>query len=147
MSESRSGEHQELVERFETQVSERFAAHGAPTAEYAVSNVREATEQSYYVVGISNGTDSTFTVVIAYATSDNPDVQEIQQTLPSGGEVVPFVLAPAGQCASLLAYVMGFFLDDQLAFRSPEEGAWTPERISQEYPQDQDPCVDLWAIG
>jgi hypothetical protein len=34
VSEPRSGEHQELVERFEAQVSERFAAYGAPTAEY-----------------------------------------------------------------------------------------------------------------
>jgi hypothetical protein len=147
VSESRSGERQEILERFQADVSERFAAYGAPTAEHAISNVREATEQASYLVGISNGTDTAFTVVIAFATSDNPDVQEVQAALPPGGEVVAFALTAPGQCDTLLAYVMGFFVDDQLAFRSPEEGAWTPERISDEFPEDQDPCVDLWAIG
>jgi hypothetical protein len=147
VSESPSGEHQQLLERFQADVSERFAAYGAPTAEHTISNVREATEQASYLVGISNGTDTALTVVIRYATSDNPDVQEMQAALPLGGEVVAFALTSPGQCASLLAYVMGFFVDDQLAFVSPGEGFWTPERISQEFPQDQDPCVDLWAIG
>jgi hypothetical protein len=31
------------------------------------------------------------------------------------------------------------------AFRSPEEGVWTPERISQET-GDTAPCSDLWIV-
>jgi hypothetical protein len=146
VSESRSGEHQKLEERFQAVVSERYGASGAPTAEVTVSNVREATEQASYVVGISNGTDSTFGVLIVFATSDSPDPQEITDEMPPG-EATAFVLTPRGQCATLLGYVMGFFLDGQLAFRSPEEGAWTPERISQEFPSDTDPCSDGWQLG
>jgi hypothetical protein len=63
VSESRIGQHQELEERFQAVVSERYGAAGAPTAELAISNAREATQRASYVVGISNGTDSTFTVV------------------------------------------------------------------------------------
>ena len=145
MSESRIGEHQELEERFQAVVSERYGASGAPTAELAISNAREATQQASYVVGISNGTDSTFTVLMVFATSDNPDPQEITGELPPG-EAAAFVLTPRGQCASLLGYVMAFFLDGQLAFRSPEEGAWTPDRVSQET-GDTAPCSDIWQLG
>jgi hypothetical protein len=151
VSESRGGEQQEILERFQADVSERFASYGAPSAEHAISNVREATQQASYLVGISNQSDTAFTVVIAYVTSDNPDAQETQAALPPGGEVVAFALTSPGQCATLLAYVMGFFVDDQLVYISPEDapegGYWTPERVSQEFPEDQDPCVDVWVIG
>lgn len=145
MSESRIGEHQELEERFQAVVSERYGAAGAPTAELAISNAREATQRASYVVGISNGTDSTFTVLMVFATSDSPDPQEITDEIPPG-EATAFVLTPRGQCDSLLGYVMGFFLDGQLAFRSPEEGVWTPERVSQET-GDTAPCSDIWQLG
>jgi hypothetical protein len=46
VSESRSGEQQAFVERFEAIVSERYGASGGPTAEVATSNVREARERS-----------------------------------------------------------------------------------------------------
>jgi hypothetical protein len=145
VSESSSGEHQELEGRFQAVVSERYGASGAPTAELSVSNVRQAADRANYVVGISNGTDSTFTVLVVFGTSDSPDPQEIaDEILP--GEATAFVLTPRGQCASLVGYVMGFFLDDQLAFRSPEEGVWTPERVSQET-GDTDPCSDIWQLG
>ena len=42
MSESRSGEHQELEERFQAVVSERYGVSGAPTAELAISNATAA---------------------------------------------------------------------------------------------------------
>jgi hypothetical protein len=107
VSESRSGEHQELEGRFQAVVSERYGASGAPTAELSVSNVRQAADRANYVVGISNGTDSTFTVLVVFATSDSADPQEIaDEILP--GEATAFVLTPRGQCASLLCYVMGF---------------------------------------
>ena len=60
MSESRVGEHQELEERFQAVVSERYGVFGAPT---------------------------------------------------------------------------------------PEEGVWTPERISQETGDDTAPCSDIWQLG
>jgi hypothetical protein len=84
MSESRIGEHQELEERFQAVVSERYGAAGAPTAELAISNAREATARASYVVGISNGTDSTFGVLLLFATSDSPDPQEITDEIPPG---------------------------------------------------------------
>jgi hypothetical protein len=148
VSESRSGEQQAFVERFEAIVSERYGASGGPTAEVATSNVREARERAYYLVGISNETDLNFTVVIGYwLTGDDPqDPRLIEKDLPAG-EVVPFQLSPPRQCASLLAYVMVGVRDGQVAFRSPEEGAWTPERVSEEFPADQDPCTDVWTIG
>jgi hypothetical protein len=55
VSASRSGEHQELLERFQAEVSERFAASGALTAGPAISNAREAIEQAPYAVGIPGG--------------------------------------------------------------------------------------------
>jgi len=126
-------------------VSERFGASGAATAELAVSNATEAADRANYVVGIANGTDSTFTVLVVFATSDSPDPQEITDEIPPG-EATAFVLTPPGQCASLLGYAMGFFLDGQLAFRSPEERVWTPERVSQET-GDTAPCSDTWQLG
>jgi hypothetical protein len=56
VSASRSGEHQELLERFQSEVSERFAASGALTAGPAISNAREAIERAPYAVGITNAT-------------------------------------------------------------------------------------------
>jgi hypothetical protein len=146
VSESRSGEHQELLERFQAEVSERFAVSGAPTAELAVSNAREATERAPYGVGITNATDGSLSVRIAFATSDNPDLQELSDEIPSG-EATGFVLTRRRQCASLVGYVMLLTPEGQQAFRSPEEGAWTPERVSQEFPGDKDPCSDGWQLG
>jgi hypothetical protein len=53
VSESRVGEHQELEERFQAVVSERYGVSGAPTAEFDISNARAATQRASYVVGIS----------------------------------------------------------------------------------------------
>jgi hypothetical protein len=150
VSDSRSGEHQELVERFQAVVSERYGASGAPTTELTISNVREATEQAYYIVGISNETNSTYTVGMYYLTdSSGEDPTEIVAELPAG-EVVAFRLTPSGQCASLLGYIMVFVLDGQLAFISPADyetrGPWTPGRVSQEFPSDTDPCTDVWTL-
>jgi hypothetical protein len=149
VSESPSGEHQELLERFQAEVSEEFAASGAPTGELTISNVREATEQAAYVVEISNETDSTCTVMIAYQTSNSSDWQRMQKDIP-GGELITFMLTSLGQCDSLVAYAWACYVDGQLAFISPEDleenGPWTPERISKEFPGDTDPCSDGWLI-
>jgi hypothetical protein len=151
VSESRIGEHQQLVERLQAEVSERYGVSGAPTAEVTLSNVREAKEQADYVVTISNPTDTSYIVVIGYLTSDSPEPQEpIAQELPAG-KAVAFQLTSPGQCASLQAYMMVFLYEDEtLAFWSPPDadtgGVWTPERISQEFPQDQDLCVDRWTL-
>ena len=149
MSESSRGEHQELLKRFQAEVSEEFAASGAPTGGLTISNVREATEQAAYVVEISNETDSTCTVVMAYVTSNSSDWQRMQKDLP-GGELITFMLTPLGQCDSLVAYAWACYLDGVLQFTSPEDleekGPWTPERISKEFPGDTDPCSDGWVI-
>ena len=148
MSESRSGEHRrELVERFRAVFSERSGASRAPTAEVTLSNVREATEQAAYVVEIQNGTDSTITVWIVYATTSG--VQDMEQAI-SAGDVGAFQLAPLGQCDSLLEYIMGVLYDNN-ELVSPEDweenGGWTPEKVSQEFPSDTDPCSDGWYFG
>jgi hypothetical protein len=140
VSESRSGEHQQLMELVQAEVSE-------PTAEITFSNVSGATEQAEYVVMVRNSTAISGTLALAYRTSDNP-AQVTRQSLPAGGSVV-FQLAPPGQCASLQAYVMVFFYGDRRLVSPPDAetgGEWTPERISEEFPQDQDPCVDSWVI-
>jgi hypothetical protein len=148
VSESRSGEHRrELVERLQAVVSERYGAAGAPSAEVTLSNVREATEQAAYVVAIQNGSDSTITVVIVYATSSG--VQDLEQ-VRSAGEVGAFQLAPAGQCDSLLEYIMILADGDNVIYSPPdweENGGWTPEKVSQEFPSDTDPCSDGWYYG
>jgi hypothetical protein len=149
VSESRSGEHRrELVERFQAVVSERSGAAGALTAEVTLSNVREATEQAAFVLAIKNGTDSTITVGISYATTSG--VQDALYQEISAGEVGAFQLAPLGQCDSLLEYIMGCWYDDKSYF-SPEDyeenGGWTPEKVSQQFPNDTDPCSDGWYFG
>ena len=146
MSESRSGEHRrELVERFRAVVSERYGASGAPTAEVTLSNVREATEQAAYVVAIQNGSDSTITVGIVYATSSG--VQDPMEQVLSVGKVGAFQLAPPGQCDSLLEYIIIVIYKNDPYF-SPvdyeQNGGWTPEKVSQEFPSDTDPCSDGW---
>jgi hypothetical protein len=149
VSESSSGEHRrELVERFQAVVSERYGAAGAPTAEVTLSNVREATEQAAYVVEITNGTDSTITAGIVYATSSG--VQDpIEKEIPAG-EVGTFQLALPGKCDSLLEYIMVAVFDNQVVI-SPEDyeenGGWTPEKVSQQFPSDTDPCSDSWYFG
>jgi hypothetical protein len=155
VSESPRQGNRQLVERFQAVVSERYGASGAPTAELTISNVREATEQAYYLVAISNATDTSFIppqggVVVVYQTSDSPEQQDSIGELPAGGVVV-FQLTSPGQCASLQSYVVGFVLEGEVAAIWPPDlettGPWTPERISREYPQDQDPCVDSWILG
>jgi hypothetical protein len=151
LSEARSGQQQEILERFQAKVSERYGASGAPTDKLAISNVREATERAYYVVGISNETDTTYIVGMYYWTdSGGDDPQEVVAELPAG-EGIAFQLTPPRQCVNLLGYIMVFVLDEQIAFISPpdyeERGPWTPERVSQEFPQDQDPCIDVWVLG
>jgi hypothetical protein len=146
VSESRSGEHQELWERFQADVSERFAVSGAPPAELAISNAREATERAPYVVGITNASDGSLSVRIAFATSDSPNLQELSDEIPSG-DATGFVLTRRRQCANLVGYVMLLTPEGQQAFRSPEEGAWTPKRVSQEFLGDTDPCFDSWQLG
>jgi hypothetical protein len=146
VSESRSGEHQKLLERLQTEVSERFGASGAPTAERAISNARAATERAPYVVGITNATDGALSVRLAYVTSNSPDdVQELSDEI-SPGAATGFVLTRPRQCASLVGYVMLLTPEGQRPFRSPEEGAWTPERVSQET-GDTVPCSDSWQLG
>jgi hypothetical protein len=144
VSESRSGEHQELLERLQAEVSERFAASSTPTAELPISNARAATERAPYVVGITNATDGNLSVRLAYVTSNSPDVQELSDEIPPG-EATGFVLTRARQCASLVGYVMLLTPQGQRPFRSPEEGVWTPERVSQET-GDTAPCSDLWIV-
>ena len=144
MSASRSGEHQELLERFQSEVSERFAASGALTAGPAISNAREAIERAPYAVGITNATDGTLSASIAFITSNSPDIQELSDEIRQG-EATAFVLTRPRQCDSLLGYVMGLAPEGQQAFRSPEEGVWTPERVSQET-GDTAPCSDLWIV-
>jgi hypothetical protein len=121
VSESRSGEHQELLERLQAEVSERSGAAGAPTAELPFSNASEATERAPYLVGITNATDRTLSVSIAYVTSNSPDVQWLS------GEMF---LTPQGQ----------------QEIRSPEEGYWTPQRVQEEI-GDTAPCSDSWQLG
>jgi hypothetical protein len=145
VSEPRSGEHQELLERLEAEVSERSAASGAPTAELPFSNAREATERAAYVAAITNTTDGSLSVSIAYATSNSPDVQWLSDEIPSGGATA-FVLTGPGQCASLVGYVMFLTPQGQQEFRSPEEGYWTPQRV-QEETGDTAPCSDNWQLG
>ena len=145
MSESRSGEHQELLERLQAEVSERFAASSAPTAELPISNARAATERAPYVVGITNATDGNLSVRLAYVTSNSPDVQELSDEIPSGGATA-FVLTGPGQCASLVGYVMFLTPQGQQEFRSPEEGYWTPQRVQEEI-GDTAPCSDGWQYG
>jgi hypothetical protein len=145
VSEARSGEHQELLERLQADVSERFAASSAPTAELPISNAREARERAPYVVGITNATDGNLSVRLAYVTSNSPDVQELSDEIPPG-EATGFVLTRRRQCASLVGYVMLLTPQGQRPFRSPEEGAWTPERVSQET-GDTAPCSDSWQLG
>jgi hypothetical protein len=146
VSESRSGEHQELVERFEAEVSEHIADRAAPTAEHTVSNTREATDRSYYTVALANETDNTYTVAIAYRTSDRPDeIQTMQLPASPGGAALFFLTAP-GQCASLVSYVLGCYIDSQLDVRVPSAGVFTPERIRREFPSDTEPCSDAWVV-
>jgi hypothetical protein len=148
VSESRSGEHQQLLERFQSVVSERYGASGAPTADVTLSNVRETTEQAAYAVEITNGLDSTLTVGIVYRTSAG--VQDPIEKVLSAGEVGAFQLAPPGQCDSLQEYIMVAVLGNDVYY-SPEDyeetGGWTPERVSQEFPSDTDPCSDGWQRG
>jgi hypothetical protein len=148
VSEYPGGEHQQLVERFQAVVSERYGASGSPTAEVALSNVREATEQPSYVVEILNVTDFSGIVGIVYATSSG--VQDpIEKELPVG-KVVTFQLTPPEQCDSLQEYIMVSVPDGEV-FVSPEDyeenGGWTPERVSQEFPGDTDPFSDGWRLG
>ena len=51
MSESRVGEYQELEERFQGVVSERYGVSGAPTAELAIFNARAAAQRASYTEG------------------------------------------------------------------------------------------------
>jgi hypothetical protein len=128
MSESRSGEHPELQERF------RVAAPGVPAAaQVTFSNLGAAAEQSPYQVTISNQTDLDLHVRIAYQTSDGGVQETDEKPLPSG-ESVSFDL---GQCANLVAYVVGIFYQGNLVLRLPEEGAFTPDSM-----EDPDPCGD-----
>ena len=101
MSESRSGEHQELLERLQAEVSERFAASSAPTAELPISNARAAAERAPYVVGITNATDGNLSVRLAFVTTNSPDVQELSDEIPPS-EATGFVLTRARECASLV---------------------------------------------
>ena len=98
------------------------------------------------MVGITNATDGALSVRLAYVTSNSPDVQELSDEIPPS-EATGFVLTRARECASLVGYVMLLTPEGQQAFRSPEEGAWTPERVSQEFPGDTDPCSDSWQLG
>jgi hypothetical protein len=153
VGESRSGEHRrELVERLQAVVSERYGVAGAPSAEVTLSNVREVTEQAAYVVTISNETNSTLTVLTySLLPGDDPrDPREIAKEL-AVGEVVTFQLTPPGQCASLLEYMIIAVWDnwDNWYFSPPdyeENGGWTPERVSKEFPGDTDPCSDSWIL-
>jgi hypothetical protein len=134
MSESRTGEYQELRERF------RIAAPGGPAAQISFSNLGAAAEQSPYQVTISNQTDLTLNVGIVYQTSDGGVQQTDLKLLPSGGSVV-FDLTPPEQCANLLAYVIWVFYQGEPVLRLPEEGAFTPETM-----EDPDPCGDRFSL-
>jgi hypothetical protein len=150
VSESRSGGHQQLVERLQAFVSERYGASGAPTAEVTLSNVRETTKQADYMVTIYNPTDINYRVVIGWRTSDSPEGQATGEDLPANGGQVGFHLTSPGQCASLQGYVMVFVVGNDIQFWSPPDaetgGEWNAKRVSEEYPADQDPCVDRWTL-
>jgi hypothetical protein len=136
MSESRSGEHQELRERF------RIAAPSVPAAaQVTFSNLGAAAEnESPYQVTISNQTDFNFNVGIVYQMTDGGVQQTDLKPLPSG-ESVSFDLGHMGQCANLQAYVVWVFYQGEPVVRLPQEGAFTPESI-----EDQDPCGDRLAL-
>jgi hypothetical protein len=137
MSESRSGEHQELREQF------RIAAPGVPAAEATFSNVGAA-EQSPYQVTLSNQTDFTYNVAIAYQMKIGEVVSPVLRTdlkLFSPAGSVVFELTPPGQCANLLAYVIGLYPQGAPVVLLPEEGVFTPETF-----EDPDRCGDKIAI-
>ena len=155
MTESTAGESRELMERLESVVSEQFAASGASTARYTVSEsdptgrgvTTEAAEGQFYAVWLRNGTDYTLTVTIYFITSTSPDVVQENTRVSPPHEDIPFVLGGAGQCDRLVAYVIGVFYEGQLVLRIPESDVMTPQLASEVNPADAEPCIDLWAIG
>jgi hypothetical protein len=103
MNESSAGESRALMERLESVVSEQFAASGASTAGYTVSEsdptgrgvATEAAEGQFYAVWLQNNTDFTLTATIAFITSTAPDVLQNTKGLPPR-EAIPFILGEPG---------------------------------------------------
>jgi len=154
MTEFRTGESQELLERLDSVVSEQFAALDASTARYTVSELdptgrgvaTEAAEGQFYAVLLRNNTDVTLTVTIAFVTSTSPDVLQNTKGLPPQ-ETIPFILGGSGQCDQLRAYVIVVLFEGQQVLRIPESGAMTPQLASEVNPSDTEPCIDAWTIG
>jgi hypothetical protein len=100
MTESTAGESRELMERLESVISEQFAASGASTAGYTVSEsdptgrgvTTEAAEGQFYAVWLRNGTDYTLTVTIYFITSTAPDVVQENTRVSPPHEDIPFLL-------------------------------------------------------
>jgi hypothetical protein len=150
MSESRGGEHAEALERLESMLVDQTVASDA-MAEHAVSNARAEAAVQFYAVGLANGTDFTLGVLVQYVTTDQPGQIQNQGQISPPQDTIIFALTPPGQCATLAGYVMLFYLDQgngwEFVARWPAQGYWTAQRVSQEYPNDQDPCVDVWGIA
>jgi hypothetical protein len=137
---------------FKRKSRSELLAHGAPTDERTISNMRGGNRANpLYSIGIERNRLYLHRRDCLRVTSDMPpDVSAyIRQAIPPG-EVIPFVLTPPGQCRTLEAYVILFYLQGQLIGRSPAEGAWTLEkgqRSSPRRPRSMQRCVDTTVVA
>jgi hypothetical protein len=132
MSESRSGEYQELGEQF------RIAAPDVRAVETTFSNLSAAGGESPYQVALTNIGEITYNGGIAYETSDGEVHRTVLRLLQPGGGAI----FPLAECANLRAYVIGVYIEGKLRGQYPPDGVITPDTI-----EDQDPCGDRIGLG
>jgi hypothetical protein len=105
-----------------------------------------------YLVDVVNQTGNAVLnhVVMRFILTGSPEIQEIPaiDVNLEQGEGLTFTLG--GSCSALERYVVGSFIgpanNATVYHWIPEKGEMTPDRSSQDNPNDPGPCRDQWSF-